>query len=231
MSGLVQRLITRSREPVTGIRPRPASLYEDQPPMSHAQAEPPAFSDVPDPAPAPAPRPPAVPATRLQRPTPEETESFEEPEIDMERPPRAPEEPGRERTPPVASVTRPDAVDPIAAARAPRAGRRAAATPPRPHVNADRPDSPLPGIAEARRATGAPLLRVAAGPVLAAPARPSRAQAAQDAPAPPVVEISIGRLEVRAPQAQAAPQAKPPRKDHTSVLQAYLRGRSKGELA
>ncbi|MGW0199559.1 hypothetical protein, partial [Nonomuraea sp. NPDC003201] len=52
MSGLVQRLIARSREPVTGIRPRPASLYEDQPPMSRAQAEPPAFSDVPDPAPA-----------------------------------------------------------------------------------------------------------------------------------------------------------------------------------
>ncbi|MGW0201694.1 hypothetical protein ACWDX9_50640, partial [Nonomuraea sp. NPDC003201] len=94
-----------------------------------------------------------------------------------------------------------------------------------------RPASPLPDIAEARRAAGAPLLRVAAGPVLAAPARPSPAQAAQDAPAPSVVEISIGRLEVRAPQAQAAPQAKPPRKDHASVLQAYLRGRSKGELA
>ncbi|MET9250556.1 hypothetical protein, partial [Nonomuraea sp. NPDC003709] len=65
----------------------------------------------------------------------------------------------------------------------------------------------------------------------ALPPRPSPGQAAQDAPAPSVVEISIGRLEVRAPQAQAAPQAKPPRKDHASVLQAYLRGRSKGELA
>ncbi|MET9245925.1 hypothetical protein [Nonomuraea sp. NPDC003709] len=120
MSGLVQRLIARSREPVTGIRPRPASLYEDQPPMSRAQAEPPAFSDAPDPAPAA--RPPAVPATRLRRPAAEETEAYEEHEIDMERPPRAPEEPGRERTPPVPSVTRPDAVDPAVATRAPRAG-------------------------------------------------------------------------------------------------------------
>ncbi|MER6000334.1 hypothetical protein ABT120_17315 [Nonomuraea angiospora] len=229
MSGLVQRLIARSREPVTGIRPRPASLYEDQPPMSRAQAEPPAFSDVPDPAPAA--RPPAVTATRLRRPAAEETEAYEEHEIDVERSPRAPEEPGRERTPPVPSVTRPDVVDPIAAAQAPRAGRRTPATPPRPHAPAHQPDSPFPEIAEARRAAGAPLLRVAAGPVLAAPARPSPGQAAQDTPAPSVVEISIGRLEVRAPQAQAAPQAKPPRKNHASVLQAYLRGRSKGELA
>ncbi|MEV4014146.1 hypothetical protein AB0J35_26960 [Nonomuraea angiospora] len=229
MSGLVQRLIARSREPVTGIRPRPASLFEDHPPMSGAQAEPPAFSDVPDPAPAA--RPPAVPAVRLQRP---EAEAYEEQEIDVERSPRDPGDARRERTPaapPVPPVTRPDAVDPAAPVRAPRAGRRAPATPPRPHISADRPDSPPPGVAEAKRAAGAPLLRVAAGPVLAAPARPSRAQAAQDAPAPPVVEISIGRLEVRAPQAQAAPQAKPPRKDHASVLQAYLRGRSKGELA
>ncbi|WP_431917249.1 hypothetical protein [Nonomuraea jabiensis] len=230
MSGLVERLIARSREPVTGIRPRPASLFEDHPPMSHAQAEPPVLFDVPDPAPAA--RPPGkVPATGLRRPV---VEAYEEHEIAVERSRRDPEEPGRTPAappvPPVPPVTRPDAVDPAVAVRAPRAGRRAPATPPRPQVPADRPGSPLPDLAEARRAAGAPLLRVAAGPVLAAPARPSRAQTAQDAPAPPVVEISIGRLEVRAPQAQAAPQARPPRKDHASVLQAYLRGRSKGEL-
>ncbi|MFF4618991.1 hypothetical protein [Nonomuraea jabiensis] len=231
MSGLVQRLIARSREPVTGIRPRPASLFEDHPPMSRAQAEPPAFLDAPDPAPAA--RPPGkVPATTLRRPAVEEAEAYEEHEIDVERSPRDLEEPGRaSAASPVPPVTRPDAVDPAVAVRAPRAGRRAAAGPPRPQIPADRPGSPLPGLAEAGRAAGAPLLRVAAGPVLAAPARPSRAQAAQDAPAPPAVEISIGRLEVRAPQAQAEPQAKPPRKDHASVLQAYLRGRSKGELA
>ncbi|MEW1847570.1 hypothetical protein AB0392_57255 [Nonomuraea angiospora] len=217
MSGLVQRLIARSREPVTGIRPRPASLYEDHPPMSRAQAEPPALFDAPDPAPAA--RPPGVPATRLQRPTAREVQAYEEHEIQVERSPREPGEARRERTPP---VTGPDVADPAVAVGAARSERRAPAAP------------PLPGLAEAGRAPGAPLLRVAAGPVLAAPARPSRAQAAQaaqDAPAPPVVEISIGRLEVRAPQAQAAPQARPPRKDHASVLQAYLRGRSKGELA
>ncbi|MGW6501506.1 hypothetical protein [Nonomuraea angiospora] len=229
MSGLVQRLIARSREPVTGIRPRPASLYEDHPPMSRAQAEPPTLFDAPDPAPAA--RPPGVPATRLQRPAAQEADAYEEHEIQVERSPREPGDARRERTPP---VTGPDVADPAVAVRAARSERRAPAAPPRPQLPADRPDSPLPGLAEAGRAPGAPLLRVAAGPVLAAPARPSRAQAAQaaqDAPAPPVVEISIGRLEVRAPQAQAAPQARPPRKDHASVLQAYLRGRSKGELA
>ncbi|MBE1583646.1 hypothetical protein ACFPOI_32970 [Nonomuraea angiospora] len=223
MSGLVQRLIARSREPVTGIRPRPASLYEDQPPMTRAQAEPPALFDAPDPA-----RPTGVPATRLQRPAAQEADVYAEHEIQVERSPRAPREARHERTPP---LTEPEAADPAGAVRAARAARRAPAAPPRPHFPADRPDSPLPGLAEAGRAAGAPLLRVAAGPVLAAPARPSRAQTAQDAPAPPVVEISIGRLEVRAPQAQAAPQARPPRKDHASVLQRYLRGRSKGELA
>ncbi|MFI6737138.1 hypothetical protein ACIBI9_29790 [Nonomuraea sp. NPDC050451] len=229
MSGLVQRLITRSREPVTGIRPRPASLFEDHPPTSHAEAEPPAFSDVPDPGPAS--RPPDVPVTRrgLQRPAVEE--SHEEREIEMER--SSPREADHGQAPapaPEPSVTRPGAVDPAVAIRGPHVGRPAAATPP-PHIPAHQPDSPVPAIAEAGRAAGAPLLRVAAGPVLAAPARPSRAQAAQDASAPPVVEISIGRLEVRAPQAQAAPQPKPPRKDHASVLQAYLRSRGKGELA
>ncbi|MFI7229400.1 hypothetical protein ACIBO5_39815 [Nonomuraea angiospora] len=226
MSGLVQRLIARSREPVTGIRPRPASLYEDQPPMSRAHSEPPALFDAPDPAPAA--RPPGVPATRRRRPATREAQAYEEHEIQVERSPREPGQARRERTPPVTGA---DAVDPAVAVRAARAGRRVPATPPRPDLPADRPDAPLPGLAEAGRAAAAPLLRVAAGPVLAAPARPSRAQTAQDAPAPPVVEISIGRLEVRAPQAQAAPQAGPPRKDHASVLQAYLRGRSKGELA
>ncbi|MBB5782874.1 hypothetical protein [Nonomuraea jabiensis] len=231
MSGLVQRLIARSREPVTGIRPRPASLFEDHPPAGPAQGRPAALFDAPDPAPAA--RPPGeAPATGLRRPAVQETEAYEEREIDVERSPRGPEEPGRTpAAPPVPTVTRPDAVDPAVAVRAPRAGRRAPAATPRPQLPADRPGSPLPDLAEAGRAAGAPLLRVAAGPVLAAPARPSRPQAAPDAPASPVVEISIGRLEVRAPQAQAAPQARPPRKDHASVLQAYLRGRSKGELA
>ncbi|MFI7132181.1 hypothetical protein ACIBQ1_41345 [Nonomuraea sp. NPDC050153] len=232
MSGLVQRLITRSREPVTGIRPRPAALFEDHAPASRAQAEPPAFFDAPDhPAAA---RPPGLPVTRqqaLRRPVAEETAVYEEPGIERERSPRAPG--AADSVPPAEPppVTRAGAPGhpAVAAVRTSPAERRAAAPP---QVLASKPDLPLPAVAEAGRAVaGTPLLRVPAAPVLAAPARTPRGQAAQDAPAPPVVEISIGRLEVRAPQTPAAPQAKPPRKDHTSVLQAYLRRRSRGELA
>ncbi|MET7330948.1 hypothetical protein [Nonomuraea sp. NPDC005650] len=231
MSGLVQRLITRSREPVTGIRPRPAALFEDHSPVSRAQAEPPAFFDVPDHTSAA--RPPGLPVTRqqaLRRPATGEAEAYEEPGIEVERSPR--DAGAADRVPPAEPqpVTGPDAPgDPAAAAvRTPRAERRAAAPP---QLLASEPGSPFPAVAEAGRAVaGAPLLRVPSGPVLAAPARTPRGRAAQDAPAPPVVEISIGRLEVRAPQPPAAPQAKPPRKDHASVLQAYLRRRSRGEL-
>ncbi|MEU6721274.1 hypothetical protein ABZ897_58335 [Nonomuraea sp. NPDC046802] len=216
MSGLVQRLIARSQSPVNGIRPRPASMFEDRRPASHAQ--PPAQSDPQEEAPA-----PELPSTGREL-------------RQLERSKRA--------QPP----TRPDA--PEQAVAAPPAEPRAA-TPPRLHAHPPatpvlrlpgheqepsdhqaepsehRPELRLPAIADAGR--GTPLLRVAAGPVLAAP---TRAQEPQDAaPAPPVVEISIGRLEVRTPQVQPAPQAKPARKDHAAVLKAYLRGRGKGELA
>ncbi|MFC4015148.1 hypothetical protein ACFOY2_48590 [Nonomuraea purpurea] len=220
MSGLVQRLIARSQAPVNGIRPRPASMFEDRRPGAHAQ--PPALSDPQEEAPAP--ELPAI-GQELRQGERSRTRS-------TARPP-----------------TRPDA--PEQAVAAPPAELRAA-TPPRLHAHAPtpaalrlpgheqepsghqaepsehrRPELRLPAVADAGR--GTPLLRVAAGPVLAAP---TRAQAPQDAaPAPPVVEISIGRLEVRTPQVQPAPQAKPARKDHATVLKAYLRGRGKGELA
>ncbi|MGW4426254.1 hypothetical protein [Streptosporangium sp. NPDC004631] len=231
MSGLVQRLLARSRAPVSGVRPRPASLFEHHPPVTRAPAEPPVLDT---PAPAPARRPPGVPdGQALRRAVARDTahpvdEPYREGDFSARRLPHGH---GDGRVPaPVAPGS--GAPDPATAVGLPPAER-----PPTPPVQGPAPAPPSPPpllpflarTAEARRGSP-PLLRVAAGPVLAAPASAPRAPDVPDTSPPAVVEISIGRLEVRTPPAQAAPQPKPSRKDHVSVLETYLRRRGKGEL-
>lgn len=236
MSGLVQRLLARSRAPVSGVRPRPASLFEHHPPVTRAPAEPPVLDTQVS---APARRPPGVPAGQaLRRAVARDTahpagEPYGEGDFSARRLPDGHSDghgDGRVSAP---VAPRSGVPDPATAIRLPSAER-----PPVPPVQdpAPAPPSPPPLLpflartADARRGSP-PLLRVAAGPVLAAPASAPRAPDVPDTPPPAVVEISIGRLEVRTPPAQAAPPPKPSRRDHASVLETYLRRRGKGELA
>ncbi|XUL93977.1 hypothetical protein ACQ86D_51320 [Streptomyces galilaeus] len=95
------------------------------------------------------------------------------------------------------------------------------------------PPTPRDIVRNAPVALDRPLLYAhARPPALAADAPPSPAQQAQPAV---VVEVSIGRLDVRTPPSPAPPQtpARPPtalRADHARALESYLRRRAKGEL-
>jgi hypothetical protein len=49
-------------------------------------------------------------------------------------------------------------------------------------------------------------------------------------PEPTVIEVTIGRLEIRTPAARPEPQAARPRPEPDTSLQTYLRRRARGEL-
>ncbi|MCX5561530.1 hypothetical protein [Streptomyces sp. NBC_00038] len=78
-----------------------------------------------------------------------------------------------------------------------------------------------------------PLLRVDSTPPPALTGAP-RSLAREGEPAV-VVEVSIGRLDVRTPQVPAQPQVSAPRPaavraNHAKALESYLRRRAEGEL-
>lgn len=120
---------------------------------------------------------------------------------------------------------------PLAAETGPRS------TPPAPEIPYA-PEEPhdLPDAAPAARlpvASNRPLLRVDSvpSPALSA-APPSLAREGEPAV---VVEVSIGRLDVRTPQVPAQPQVPDPRPatvraNHAKALESYLRRRAEGEL-
>ncbi|WP_405930682.1 hypothetical protein [Streptomyces sp. NBC_00827] len=120
---------------------------------------------------------------------------------------------------------------PLAAESGPRS------TPPTPEIPYA-PEEPhdLPDAAPAARlpvAPNRPLLRVDSvpSPVLAA-APPPLAREGEPAV---VIEVSIGRLDVRTPQVPAQPQVPAPRPatvraNHAKALESYLRRRAEGEL-
>ncbi|MFI7407069.1 hypothetical protein ACIBU0_00080 [Streptomyces sp. NPDC049627] len=256
MSGPLARLVGRSRSPVAGLRPRPASRYERR-------------------APAAGPRPPVLDAGPDDRHAPGEVaEPVPGGEI-----PVADEEfgaaPASRAVDPVAAPA-PQVVSPVAIPKAERpthAGSdvvaAAAPRPERPVISAldaepaspvVRQDPPSPGIAAAdsdtdtdpgRPATDPrlsvvqdppeditvaarldvpqPALVLHRAPLLRAPEPPPAVPAAEPEV---VVEVSIGRLDVRTPPAPTPPRTTPVavQADHARALENYLRRRAEGEL-
>jgi hypothetical protein len=248
VNGLVHRLLDRSRAPVAGVRPRPAALFERSArtadvPASDAGAptrpvDVTAPAEPPDPVaivvefdPARAKRPPdPVPRTDRPAATPRRQPTTDDAQATPEsiRPaPVAVRQPvtadGRARREPAADVG--PGADPVGAPRhtGPTLIRPAPGGLARTAAGRD----PLPARVLIDRWPPAPppFLRSPAGPALATPAG-----TLPDPPPPTVVEVSIGRLEVRTPPAAATPPRQP-RKDQTATLEMYLRRRGKGELA
>ncbi|WP_329280397.1 hypothetical protein [Streptomyces sp. NBC_01451] len=268
MTGPLARLVGRSRSPVAGLRPRPASRYERRspaagPPVLDGDLEGHADGDLDGSAPRPVTEPPqaaepAVPRPDLTVRAPRTAEpggtgpgaaglpSPDRPTRALSAVPAPPV--AREGAPvrsdgpsqPPALPVRVEATVSPAASRqtAPEPGRAA----PDPRTNlvrdpADEPPPPTPQLPRdgARRTPdvlGRPLLHAHARlPALTADLASSTASEADPVV---VVEVSIGRLDVRTPPSPAPSRAaaRPPavRADHARALENYLRRRAEGEL-
>ncbi|MGW3408467.1 hypothetical protein [Streptomyces sp. NPDC000888] len=256
MNGSLGRLLGRSRAPLGGLRPRPVSLYERRPPgTGTAGPQPPdgegtgygegAVDDgVTETAgklveseaaaeEAETIRAPRMPRTRPVPPTPAVP-----PTPPVEEPPANTAVPLRDPSPRPPSVSHLPLVhgnmtnhQPAAAETGPRS------TPPTPESPyAPEETHDLPDAAPAARlpvAPNRPLLRVDSIPPPALAAAPPSV-AGEGEPAV-VVEVSIGRLDVRTPQVPAQPQVPAPRPatvraNHAKALESYLRRRAEGEL-
>jgi hypothetical protein len=254
MTGLVERLLGRSRAPVTGVRPRSGSLFERRPsaelyvmPPPSAPAtvrgDPPAQvgptrpNDEPqrdEEARPPVPAAPTLPAAVAGAVWPPTGPSGPAPQRGTAAGVHARAgDPGRPAAddgpaPATAAARHTGRRDPADAALG-RAGDEArtpesAPTPP--------PPGPVPRPAEEQQPAATPfparrpppLLLVPARPALAAPPVPARPEPEQ------VVEVHIGRLEVRTPSPPAALPARP-RPDPAPSLESYLRRRGRGEPA
>ncbi|MFJ3306445.1 hypothetical protein ACIPSA_25640 [Streptomyces sp. NPDC086549] len=245
MTGPLARLVGRSRSPVPGLRPRPASRYErpaaaDGPPL-------PALHDAPEsPVPhaaAPEPIPADVAGAPADGAGPQEPRPTEPADTEAGVP-------GREPPTRALSVVRHPP-----GARQDGLVRREGPVP-QPHpapVEATpepgRPSDPRRGFlrdpAEAapaspgRRGPQAgvgfdrPLLHAEVPPPELVADTPASAAPGEAEPAV-VVEVSIGRLDVRTPPVPAPPQPvrlqRGAQADHAKALENYLRRRAEGEL-
>lgn len=264
MSGMLYRLVERSRAPVAGLRPRPVSRYEQPHPMGEQPLETEAFEvPVADEAVGRTGR--ARGAERLvdipagvdgstaddgfgRAPDVEDGTRDQQPSVRGARPQQpsmrgafgspspgdvrddVPDTPGREHT-----TARPGRAEAAGRAALPSPQRRSAASQsPRtavPEASPETPDvDPEPRSLALLRPTAAlPPIRPAlyvntVAPVVCSP--PPDEQ-------PLVVEVSIGRLDVRTPP-PPAPAPRPPaaavHAEHAAALETYLRRRFEGEL-
>ncbi|MFF3328199.1 hypothetical protein ACFYWX_01340 [Streptomyces sp. NPDC002888] len=228
MNGPLNRLLGRSGAPLPGLRPRPAAPYAHRPAGGVVDETPPALADEPVDAP-------------LEEPAAEE------------RPPRgaaAVEEVGERPDPTTPSRSLTDDHFPVVRAKV--TGRQQVPIFPVAVTAAEAPPAAALKAAEAPPAAAAPprggpstepvpvtvmpdhpRLRVGTVPTApaAAPEADPGAMAVEAAPTV-VVEVSIGRLDVRTPPATAAPR--PPsaavRENHAKALETYLRRRAQGDL-
>ncbi|MGW3146151.1 MULTISPECIES: hypothetical protein [Streptomyces] len=253
MTGPLTRLVGRSRSPVPGLRPRPVSRYERSSPADGPP--PPARPDAPE--------PPARQAAAIDGTDPSVEEEGPRAPLPTGTTDAEPAVPGREPPTRALSVVRHPAVrredvsvvrerpsalrqdvpvrreepaplpHPVPAEATQEPGRPA--DPRRSFLQSPEQETPEPPGHHAPHAVVAfdrPLLHAEAPPPLVAGA-PAAASATAAEPAV-VVEVSIGRLDVRAPAPPAPPQPPVPRRDaqadHAKALQNYLRRRAEGEL-
>ncbi|MFG2126256.1 hypothetical protein ACGFNV_00395 [Streptomyces sp. NPDC048751] len=236
MNGPLTRLLGRSSAPLPGLRPRPAARYEHRPADGAVDASPPAIAGEPDEATleqpaaqAGAPRETAAAgktgagepgdtvalAERGERPTPSSSGAGDHCAVVRQ------EVAGRQQM----------SAAPVAVTVAAVSPSPAAAAPPRQGEGASPEVVPEP--APVTVVPEHPRLRVGTVPTVPATAPESDANTvAGEAEPTVVVEVSIGRLDIRTPPATPAPR--PPsagaRENHAKVLESYLRRRARGEL-
>lgn len=116
------------------------------------------------------------------------------------------------------AITPADPVEPTAPRR--RLERARPAAGPVPPVEAAHPEPRVPR-AMPPRATSMPALR----PLLPEPQLPPAPDRSAPRTAPPVLRVSIGRIDVRGPDVRPAPEAAPPRARAGLTLGDYLQGR------
>lgn len=241
MNSPLTRLLGRSSAPLPGLRPRPAARYEhraavgavDESAAPHAETalqDPAAKADAPRESAAmgepeagePGEAVALAEAGQRPRPTPSRSVAGDHFAVVRNEVTDHQQGPGA----PVAVTVSEVPLSPAAAASS-RGGTREGASPEGGSPEAVPEPAPVTVIPDH------PRLHV--GPVPTTPATAPEAAAntvAGEAEPTVVVEVSIGRLDIRTPP--AAPAPRPPsagvRENHAKALESYLRRRARGEL-